>query len=267
MNDEQKQRLRDFFFFFYLYAHPANEETLYACSFHEQRLIHTKTGIALGEYFAAYHDHYTAHRDQYAEQQVISTDEIQACKKLTLELLHIIESRSSKLIMPSVKSVEPAIQLINDVDGMLKLYEDAPSAFFQIIRDLLVDIMMDVTIETRAGAGTGVHADADGDPTANANSLQVAAEDTLENSKSYRDYCFTVLVQNYASYILFFDFNEIRVLVDAFQETPKECRFIISKMFTDTIFLQKMMRQHQIDLNEYPEVTQFFNDEAKQWYL
>ncbi|MGO4529097.1 hypothetical protein AB4Z30_08440 [Paenibacillus sp. 2TAF8] len=258
---EQKQRLRDFFFFFYLYAHPVNEETLYACSFHEQRLIHTKTGIPLGEYFAAYHDHYATHRDQYTEQLVISAEEIQVCETLTMELLHVIEGRSNKLIIPSVKSVETAIQLINDVDGMLKLYVDDSAAFFQIIRDLLHGTTRDVTIETSAGANN------DGDTTANADSLLVSAGDTSNDFRSYRDYCFTVLLQNYASYILFFDFNEIRVFVSAFQDTPEECSFIISKMFTDTIFLQKMMRQHQIDLNQYPEVTRFFNDEAKQWYL
>lgn len=261
LNDEQKQKLRDFFFFFYLYAHPVNEETLYACSFHEQRLIHTKTGISIGEYFAAYHDHYTAHRDQYAEQLVISAEGIQACKTLTLELLHAVEGRSPKLLIPSVKGLGPVIQLINDVDGMLKLYKDDPVAFCQIIRDLLADVMMDVAFETNAGANTNT------DTTANTESIRVVAEGASDNSRSYREYCLTVLLQNYASYILFFDFNEIRVLIDAFQDTREECRFIISKMFTDTIFLQKMIRQQKIDLNEYPEVTRFFNEQATEWFL
>ena len=263
LNDDQKQQLRDFFFFFYLYAHPVNEETLYACSFHQQRLIHRQTGISLEDYFAAYYDHYTSHRDNYTEQIVISAEEIQACKKLTLSLLHVIEGRSSKLIMPSTTSLKPAIELINDVDGMLKMYADSPSAFFQIIRDLLGDITSDVTIEAMAGTNTVT----DGDLSANADPLRVAAGDTLEESRSYRDHCFTVLLQNYASYILFFDFNEIRVLLDAFQDTPEKCSLILSKMFTDTIFLQKMMRQQQIDLAQYPEVTRFFNEKAMQWYL
>nr|WP_261771736.1 hypothetical protein [Paenibacillus xylanexedens] len=235
LNASQKQSLRDFFFFIYLYAHPVNDETLYACTFDQQRLIHTNTGIPLKDYFVAYYDHYTTHRDEHAEHIVISADEIQACKALTLELLQVIEGRSPKLIIPSIKSLEPAIQLINDVDGMLKLYKDDPAAFCQIIRDLLA--------------------------------LGVATEGASANSRSYRDYCFTVLLQNYASYILFFDFNEIQVLIDAFQDTPMECRFIISKMFTDTIFLNKIIRQQEIDLNEYPEVTRFFNEQATEWFL
>ncbi|MCM3134360.1 hypothetical protein M3629_16320 [Paenibacillus polysaccharolyticus] len=263
LDDEQKEKLRDFFFFFYLYAHPVNEETLHACSFHTQHLIHTRTSIPLEDYFATYYDFYTTHRDNYVEQIVISAEEIQACKTLTLELLHAVEGRSPKLLLPSVKGLEPVIQLINDVDGMLKLYKDDPVAFCQIIRDLLTDVMRDVAFETNAGANTNT------DNTANANTetIRVVAEGTSDNSRSYREYCLTVLLQNYASYILFFDFNDIRVFINAFQDTPKECRFIISKMFTDTIFLQKMIRQQKIDLNKYPEVTQFFNEEAKQGYL
>ncbi|KAA8784000.1 hypothetical protein EC604_09085 [Paenibacillus amylolyticus] len=261
LNAAQKHSLRDFFFFIYLYAHPVNDETLYACSFDQQRLIHTKTGIPLKDYFIAHYNHYTTHRDEFAEHIVISAEEIQACKALTLELLQVIEGRSPKLIIPSIKSLEPAIQLINDVDGMLKLYKDDPAAFCQIIRDLLADVMMDVTFDTNADA------DAHTDTTANTDSLRDVTESASENFRSYRDYCFTVLLQNYASYILFFDFNEIRVLTDAFQDNPKECSFIISKLFTDTIFLQKIIRQQNIDLNEYPEVTPFFNEQAREWFL
>lgn len=155
--------------------------------------------------------------------------------------------------MPSEKGLEPAIQLINDVDEMLKLYAGNPAAFFQIFRDLLASITRDVNTETNADA--------------NADLLHIAAGDTSEKSISYRDHCLTILLQNYVSYVLFFDFNEIRMFVQAFQDTPKDCSFIISKMFTDTIFLQKMMRQQQIDLAEYPEVTRFFNENALQWYL
>ncbi|WP_145414572.1 hypothetical protein [Paenibacillus xylanexedens] len=267
LNVAQKQSLRDFFFFIYLYAHPVNDETLYACSWDQQRLIHSKTGIPLKDYFATYYDHYTTHRDEYADQIMISAEEIQACKALTLELLQVIEGRSPKLIIPSVKGLEPVIELINDVDGMLKLYKDDPYAFCQIIRDLLADAMMDVSLETNAGAGTKANSDTDTDTDANADTLGVAAEGASENSSSYRDYCLTVLLQNYASYILFFDFNEIRVLIDAFKDNPKECSIIISKMFTDTIFLQKIIRQQNIDLNEYPEVTRFFDEKAREWFL
>lgn len=265
LNVAQKQSLRDFFFFIYLYAHPVNDETLYACSWDQQRLIHSKTGITLKDYFATYYDHYTTHRDEYADQIMISAEEIQACKALTLELLQVIEGRSPKLIIPSVKGLEPVIELINDVDGMLKLYKDDPYAFCQIIRDLLADAMMDVTLETNAGAGAKANSDTYTDT--NADSLQLATEGDSEHFRLYRDYCFTVLLQNYASYILFFDFDEIRVLIDAFKDNPKECSIIISKMFTDTTFLQKIIRQQNIDLNEYPEVTRFFNEQATEWFL
>ena len=102
INAEQKQRLRDFLLF-YLYAHPVNDETLYACSLDQQRLIHTRTGIPLEDYFTAFHDHYTIHHDEYVKEIVISAEEIEVSKTLTLELLHVVEGRLPKLIIPSVK--------------------------------------------------------------------------------------------------------------------------------------------------------------------
>ncbi|WP_342553477.1 hypothetical protein [Paenibacillus sp. FSL R7-0652] len=251
----QKQQLHEYLFFFYLYAHPVNDETLHACSFHGQRLIHTKTGIPLEDYFTAYYDHYISHRDKYSEQIVISAEEIQACKYLTLELLHVLEGRSNKLHLPLESGLEPAIHLINDVDGMLKLYANNPAALFQIIRDLLAGMTMYTDIDTNSDADAYDHR------------ISVSSEHCSEKPVSYRDHCFTLLLQNYALYVLFFDFEEIRVLVEAFQDIPEECSFILSSMFTDTIFLQRMMRQHQIDLAHYPEVTRFFNQKAKQWYL
>ncbi|GGH65388.1 hypothetical protein GCM10008014_44710 [Paenibacillus silvae] len=255
LDDGEKQRLRDFFFFFYLYAHPVNDETLHACSFHAQHLIHTKTGIHLKDYFAAYYDHYSSHRNKYGEQIVISAKEIHACKHLTLELLQVLEGRSNRLGLPLEKGLEPVIHLINDVDNMLKLYADDPAALFQIMRDLLAGSNMHTTIETNDN----------GEP--NNSLINALHEDSLEKPVSYRDHCFTLLLQNYVSYVLFFDFEEIRSVVHAFQDTPEECSFILSKMFTDTIFLQRMLRQQQIDLAQYPEVTRFFDEDARQWYL
>ncbi|WP_248063931.1 hypothetical protein [Paenibacillus silvae] len=255
LDDGEKQRLRDFFFFFYLYAHPVNDETLHACSFHAQHLIHTKTGIHLKDYFAAYYDHYSSHRNKYGEQIVISAKEIHACKHLTLELLQVLEGRSNRLSLPLEKGLEPVIHLINDVDNMLKLYADDPAALFQIMRDLLAGSNMHTTIETNDN----------GEP--NNSLINALHEDSLEKPVSYRDHCFTLLLQNYVSYVLFFDFEEIRSVVHAFQDTPEECSFILSKMFTDTIFLQRILRQQQIDLAQYPEVTRFFDEDARQWYL
>lgn len=87
LNEEQRQQLRDFFFFFYLYAHPVNEETLYAFSFNGKNLVHTKTNIRMEQYFTVYHDYYSENLDKHRDQLFISPHEIHACKNLTLGLL------------------------------------------------------------------------------------------------------------------------------------------------------------------------------------
>ncbi|MGD0033810.1 hypothetical protein SLT67_20770 [Paenibacillus illinoisensis] len=227
LNEEQKHQLRDFFFFFYLYAHPVNEETLYACSFEGQNLVHTKTDISLERYFTAFHDHYSTNMNQYSEQIAIAPHDIQACKHLTLEILRCIEGKSAKLSMPEEEGLEAMLRLINDVDQMLQMHDENKSALFEIIKDFL----------------------------------------TEARSTPYREHCFTTLLQNYTSYILFFRFDEIHTLVDYFEDTPVWCRTIINKIFMDTVFIDRVMKQNRIDITAYPNLTQFFEDEAKRIYL
>ncbi|WP_340399963.1 hypothetical protein [Paenibacillus sp. FSL H8-0079] len=227
LNDEQKQQLRDIFYFFYLYAHPVNEETLYACSFTENRLIYTQKAISLDRYFSAFHDHYCENRELYSEHIVITPHEIQVCKHLTLELLAVIEGRSPKLSMPSEKGLESVVALISDVDQMLEMYEGDRIALFNIMGDFLAE----------------------------------------DGSNLYRDHCFTTLLQNYALYILYFNFDELHTLVDHFKVTPLWCEIIINKMFTDTIFMRWFMKRKDIDITTYPDVIQFFNEEASKMYL
>ncbi|WP_228469660.1 hypothetical protein [Paenibacillus sp. JNUCC31] len=227
LNDEQKGELRDFFFFFYLYTHPVNEETLYACSFREQDLIHTKTNIKLEHYFSAFHDHYSENRDKYGEQFLIAPHEIQACEQLTLELLRIIEGKSPKLSMPSEEGLEAVVDLINNVEQMLQMYAKNRTLVFDVMRNFLAD------------PRTGL----------------------------YRNHCFTMLLQNYASYILYFNFDEIHALVNDFRDTPAWCGIIINKIFTDAIFIHKIMRKNAIDIREYPNVIEFFDEQAREFCL
>lgn len=88
-----------------------------------------------------------------------------------------------------------------------------------------------------------------------------------EQPNPYREHCMTMLLQNYAIYILSFHFDELQALVEYFFDSPLVCKIILNKMFADTIFLQKIMRQSNIDINNYPKITQFFDDEAKRIYL
>ena len=227
LNDEQRHQLRDFFFFFYLYAHPVNEETLYSFSFSGQDLIHTKTNINIEHYFSLYHDYYIENLDKHRDKLFIAPHEINACKNLTLKLLKSIEGKSAKLSMPPEEGLEAVLRLINDVDDLIQIYSENKTTLFGIIRDFLSD----------------------------------------NRSNAYRDHCFSTLLQNYVCYILYFKFDEIHDLVEYFKGTPLWCEKIINKIFTDAIFIQKLMRQNHIDIAEYKNVIQFFGEEARRIYL
>ncbi|MBE1443788.1 hypothetical protein [Paenibacillus sp. OAS669] len=227
LNKEQKDSLRDFFFFFYLYAHPVNEETLYSFSFLGHDLVHTKTNIWMEHYFTAYHDYYRDHFDKYKDSLFIAPQEINACKKLTLELLHSIEGKSPKLTMPPEEGLEDVLQLINDVNAFLQMHSEDKTKLFGIMRDFL----------------------------------------SSNRSTPYHDHCFRTLLQNYVTYILYFQFEDIHDLVDYFKDTPPGCKSAINKIFTDAIFIQKIMRQNRIDIAEYENIIEIFDEEARRIYL
>lgn len=227
LTEQQKKQLKDFFFFFYLYAHPVNEETLYSLSFQDNTLVHTKTNIRLEQYLSLYHDFLYEHHHNYKDQLVLRLDEINASKHLTLELLKTLEGKSDKLAMPHEEELEEIIRLINDVDHFLHMYKENKLAFFQLLNNTLL----------------------------------------ADLSEPYREHCLSMLLQNYAIYILYFHFDELHELVEYFHDNPLSCKIIINKMFADTIFLQKIMRQSNIDINNYPKITQFFDEEGKRIYL
>ncbi|MGN7358960.1 hypothetical protein ACTHPF_17905 [Paenibacillus sp. SAF-054] len=227
LKEEQRAELRDFFLFFYLYTHPVNEETLYSFSFRGKDLVHTTTDIAVKHYFTNYYDHYRENPGKYREQLDLSPPEIDACKSLSLELLKTIEGKSSKLTMPAEEGLEDVLQLINNVDDLMHRYSTDKAALFKIMADFLAD----------------------------------------HRSSPYRDHAFRMLIQNYATYILYFDFDEIHSLVDYFKAAPLWCGKIINAIFADAIFIQKIMRQQQIDITKYDNVTHFFNETARSIYL
>ncbi|WP_413362978.1 hypothetical protein [Lysinibacillus sp. 3P01SB] len=226
LNEKQQAELRDFFFFFYLYTHPVNEETLHSFSFRGQDLVHTRTGIRVGHYLSKYHDYYRDHLGNYMDQIGISSDEIDICKNLTEELLRTIEGKS-KLVMPPEEGLEDLLQLINNVDLLLHKNIENKSEIFKVMAECL----------------------------------------TIERSGPYRDHCFRMLLQNYVTYILYFNFDELNELVDYFSNTPLWCEKIINSIFTDAIFIQKIIRQNRIDITKYKNITDFFNESARNIYL
>lgn len=82
----------------------------------------------------------------------------------------------------------------------------------------------------------------------------------------YHDHCFSTLLQNYGCYILSFDPNELNVMIEAFSNEPELCTRIISRLFTDTIFVKHILWQHGQALDDMPHIVAYFNDEAKELY-
>lgn len=227
ISEERKRQLREFFFFFYLYAHPVNEETRYAFSFREHELVHTKTNIEMERYFSAYHDYYREHIHKFSGKILLSPQEIEACKRLTLELLRSLEGKSAKLTLPPEDGLEDVLRLVNDVDALIRTYSENRTQVFEVMAGFLAD----------------------------------------NRPSPYRDHGFRTLLQHYACYILYFKFDEIHHLVDYFKSNPAWCGRIINHIFADTIFLQRIMRLNHIDITEYKRVIEFFGEEARRIYL
>ncbi len=79
---------------------------------------------------------------------------------------------------------------------------------------------------------------------------------------AYHNHCFSMLLQKYACYILSFDPAELHVLIEALVGEPNMCTLIISRLFTDTIFVQHILWQHEQTIHDMPHLITHFNDEA-----
>ncbi len=226
LDDGQKSSLRDFFFWFYLYAHPVNGETLEAFSFRGPGLIHTETGVSVRDYFEAYHMYYAQHHAAVKDRLSHTPTGINARSELTQQLLDAVEGRPSMLVFPPQNDLEPALQLINHVEQCIAAFDRHNTAGFVVMRDLL-----------------------EGGP-----------------STPYREHVISVLLQNYVCYILYFDFSRITELVEFFRDDLLLCERILNRMFTETIFIQKILRQNGIHLESYPHITALFDEHTRQMY-
>lgn len=226
LDDEQKNSLRDFFFWFYLYAHPVNGETLDAFSFRGPGLVHTGTGISVRDYFEAYHAFYAQNHTAVKDRLSLAPSGIYACSELTLQLLGAVEGRPTVLAFPPQAGLEPALRLIDHVDALIAAFDCHSSEGFVVMRELLA-----------------------GGP-----------------STPYREHVIRMLLQNFVCYILYFDFSRITELVEFFRDDPARCEMILNRMFSETIFIQKILRQNGIDLRSYPHITSLFNEHTRQMY-
>ncbi|MFD1884891.1 hypothetical protein [Paenibacillus wenxiniae] len=139
LTDEQRQQIRGWLLYQYLYAHPVNEETLQAFSYKEQHLIHTATDISVRDYMTRYHDEIQQHYEQYADRLNIPSNAVEPCKALTLELLSHLEGSAMALQLPNMPEVSYMLPWLNDVNRLLEQYRRDKQAFFAVLRQAAME--------------------------------------------------------------------------------------------------------------------------------
>ncbi|OWR32057.1 hypothetical protein CDO73_06205 [Saccharibacillus sp. O23] len=252
LNEKQKNELREFGFWFFLYAHPVNGDTLEAFSLIAQpssdpehnptktRLIHTESGVVVRDYFRAYHDYYAQHHSAYADRLLLSPQQIQTNLGLTLELLDVVEGNIAAEHAPMLPAwptethpetsvlLRQALRWIHHPDELLKSYTAAPGEVFELMRDL--------TRSARQSAQMDAY-------------LASIAE---------------MLLDHYVLYVLFFDPGELSRLIAHFASEPETCMLLVNRLLTDTIFMQRILRMRGINLLERcPEAEVFLNGQAR----
>ncbi|OWA35779.1 hypothetical protein B9G55_07735 [Saccharibacillus sp. O16] len=256
LSELQKNELQAFCFWFFLYAHPVNGETLEAFSLAPplltngdhpvgMQLIHTESGIAVRDYFQAYHDYYIQHHAEYREQLLLSPRQIRASLKLTLELLDVVEGDLPAEYAPELPVwpiqqheamsdnkvsdlLQKALRWIHNPDELLNTYAAVPEDVFALLGDLIL------------------YAEKEG------------------QSRAYTSRVMEMLLDNYVLYVLFFDPGELSRLIVYFAAEPETCTLLVNRLLTDTIFMQRILRQRGIHLLEqYPEAGIFMNEQAR----
>lgn len=256
LNETQKNELREFGFWFFLYAHPVNGETLEAFSLIAQpssdpepkptktRLIHTESGVVVRDYFRAYHGYYAQPHSAYADQLLLSPQLIEASLGLTLELLDVVEGNIAAEHAPMLPAwptetypeksdlLLQALRWIHNPDELLKTYAAAPGEVFERMRDL--------TRSARQTAQTDAY-------------LASIAE---------------MLLDHYVFYVLFFDPGELSRLIAHFASEPETCTILVNRLLSDTIFMQRILRMRGINLLERcPEAEVFLDEQARRFTI
>ncbi len=255
LSETQQSDLREFCFWFFLYAHPVNGDTLEAFSLAAQpsdshnrpaktHLVHTESGIAVRDYFRAYHDYYAQHHAEYADILLPSPQQIRAGLGLSLELLDAVEGNIAAEHAPALPAwpiedhkdmsgpLQKALRWIEHPGELLDAYAAAPGDIFELMRDL--------TLHAQKSAETDV-------------SVSPIAE---------------MLLDNYVLYVLFFDPGELSRLIAHFASEPEACSILVNRLLTDTIFMQRILRQCGFNLLELcPEADAFLNEQARRFTL
>ncbi|MBD2780352.1 hypothetical protein [Xenorhabdus szentirmaii] len=211
LTKKQKEEIRDFFFWHFLYTHPVNEETLEAFSFRGQDLFYSDANVKVSDYFRLYHDFYIERYSSYKDKLEVKPQDIEQFKYLTLDLITVIEGKSKKLQLPDNEQSRIILSYINDIDFFLKSYYSDRESIFKLFKSALL----------------------------------------RSDEDSYQNYIFSVFIQNYVCYILNFDFDEVKYLADYFNEDIYTYNNIIKRIHSDAIFMDRIVYLKKVDVLSY----------------
>ncbi|WP_446469792.1 hypothetical protein [Xenorhabdus stockiae] len=133
-----KNKLRSLFFYSFLYSHPVNYETLYAFSIRNGDVFHIKSGVLVKDYFDAYYDFFVNNYEEYKSKIPITIDELISCKKLTSLLLGNVEGKCNGLNFPSGYNDNGMIEVINNFDSLIKIYNQDKTMFYDVFKKYLL---------------------------------------------------------------------------------------------------------------------------------
>ncbi|CDL82942.1 hypothetical protein XSR1_260051 [Xenorhabdus szentirmaii DSM 16338] len=211
LTKKQKEEIRDFFFWHFLYTHPVNEETLEAFSFRGQDLFYSDANVKVSDYFRLYHDFYIERYSSYKDKLEVKPQDIEQFKYLTLDLIKVIEGKSKKLKLPDDEELSIILNYVNNIDFFLKSYYSDRESIFRLLKNALL----------------------------------------RSDEDSYQNYIFSVFIQNYVCYILNFDFDEMKYLVDYFNEDIDTYNNIIKRIHSDAIFIDRLVYLKKVDVLSY----------------
>lgn len=228
LNDGKIDQLRQFLFKFFLYCHPVNYDTLTSFSMIDGCVTHIPSKVKASEYIEDYYHNYLVNYLSITNKVDVKTEEIQAIKALSLQLLKALEGKEQPIIYPENNYSTWLLHQLNHLDDFLYAYHHNNTYFFEQLSQAL---------------------------------------DMLGNG-DYDKYCLSTFLQNYVMYILFFDFDEIDKLTAFFIKHKRKSKLsrIINKMFSETIFLQKIIREKNIQLTQKKEILNLMKVKTRKIY-
>ncbi|EEJ7236606.1 hypothetical protein S483_004645 [Salmonella enterica subsp. salamae] len=221
-------KLKKNLFYFLLYCHPVNEETLKSFAIINDEIVHTPTNIKLKEYSIEYYRYYMDNYLEYKAELIITPDEINAVKSLNHLLINLIETGYPGIKILSAARSKLDVEFINNVDAFINLYEQK-NVFLKYLEFLL-------------------------------NNHETDKFHDYYLSMFLQNYVTYVLRNNFheIDFLLSFFLN-----IDS---SCDYASLLINKIYGDATFVQHIMAEQKIEFIDIKFITDLFNPSTREMY-